>query len=283
MAELPGEIVRWLSEHNCAIHARISQNDHERYNLLINQTRIPLADAPSEQAFLGSTWLVAAKVNLVAGQSDAADFAITFRCAAGKLPCGSVSVDLDFSAWSEKNYVLLPSAAYNGNRYLARRIPYSPKLYYVQDIGPDKPMIITDVPKLSVCDGPSRIQERSGSMATPAIGFRSEKSATGFWLLTLQGNALGDYGIGIEETRGRDRATISITSPVVRELHNYRNCDMQAPSVDVPLDFKAGDEITIFFRVCFFAAPDVQALFDRFAAERKLPITTDHGPRTTDY
>jgi len=122
---------------------------------------------------------------------------------------------------------------------------------------------------LNLGEGVSRIQERSGSLATPAIGFHAEKSRRGFLLLTAQGNELGDYGISIEENRKRDHATISLTSPVMRELHNYRNCDSEFPSLDEPRDFKAGDEVTFSFRVFDFAAPKLQGLFDKFAAVRK--------------
>jgi hypothetical protein len=221
---------------------------------------------------------VAALTLPVTGHPEMAEVEVAFTCVSGELPQGSVAVDLEFSGWSDKNYVLLPSAAYDGNRFLSRRIPYSPKLYYVQDIGSDKPIIITDVPKLNEADGPSRIQERSGSLALPAIGFRSGVTRKGCWLLTQQGNALGDYGLGIEETRGRDRAILSVSSPVVREQYSYRICDMRFPSVDEPKDFRTGDVVTISFRLQFFEAPDVQALFDTFAAVRKANA---HGEAQT--
>ena len=32
-------------------------------------------------------------------------------------------------------------------------------------------MVISDVPRLNVGDGPSEIQERSGAMSVPSIGF----------------------------------------------------------------------------------------------------------------
>lgn len=264
-------ITDWLQSYGCSANGRISQYDHARYNLLVNQTRFPLHDGSTPR--LGASgWSLAVKCAFIEGLPEAIDFDITFTCVSGELPQASVSVDLEFYAWSGTNYVLLPSAAYNGNRFLSRRIPYSPKLYYVQDIGVDKPIILTDVPKLNEADGPSRIQERSGSMAVPAVGFRSEQTSKGCWVMTRQGNELGDYGLSIEETRGRDRAIISLTSPVVRELYNYRNCDMRFPSVDTPKDFKAGDAVTISFRLHFFNAPEVQSLFDRFAAIRKSPL-----------
>jgi len=262
----PQQISRRLAGFGGALSVRLNQYDHDRCNLLVNQQRLPLGKNSVTGSFLGSKWKILVSASRA---GDAADFTVTFRCVHGKVSSASVSVDLDFSGWSEKNYVLLPAAAYNGNRFLSRKIPYSPKLYFVQDIGADKPIIITDVPRLNLGEGVSRIQERSGSLATPAIGFNAGKSRRGFLLLTSQGNELGDYGIGIEENRGRDRATISLTSPVMRELHSYRICDSEFPSLDEPRNFKAGDEVTFRFRVFDFAAPKRQALFDKFASVRK--------------
>ena len=257
--------------------ARLNQYDHEHYNRLVHQASMPLL-ASSENGAVptlelgGSTWLVQATVTsrpMVKSASRSLDYQVVFRCVSGGLPQASVTLDLEFSQWSERNYVLLPGAAYNGNRFQSRCIAYSPKLYFAEDIGPDTPPIISDVPRLNLGAGPSRIQERSGSLCRPAMGFYSPSLSLACWILTLQGNALGDYGLSVEETRRRDRATFSITSPLVRELHNYRNCDLQFPSLDTPRDFQAGDKVAIRFRLRIFPAPRLQALFDQFAAIRK--------------
>ncbi|MDP4241102.1 MAG: hypothetical protein Q8904_16695, partial [Bacteroidota bacterium] len=268
-AQIPMEITDWLKNNNCTLSARINRYDNQRYNLLINQTQKTLGAKVVEMSFQGSKWQITSKALKVPGKDNAVDFEITFNCLGGTLSQGSLSVDLDLSSWSEKNYVLLPAAAYNGNRYQWRKLRYSPKLYEVQDIGPDKPIIITDVPKLNESGGFSRIQERSGSMSVPSIGFQSNTTQKGLWLLTQQGNTLGDYGINIEETRKRDKATISITSPIVREQYCYMLCDAHYPSFDKPGDFKAGDTVTIKLRLYGFKASTVQPLFDKFVLIRK--------------
>lgn len=272
--------IEWLQCFHGGLHARINQVDFARFNQPINQARIPLAGRSQELGFLDSSWVVEAEASAVPGNAETADVTVRFRCVSGIARQCSVSVELEFSNWLPSNFVLMPSAAYAGNRFLSRRIPYSPKLYYVQDIGPDKPIIVTDIPKLNEGPGPSRIQERSGSLATPAIGFYAEASGQGFWLMTTQGNALGDYGLGIEETRDRDRAILSITAPLVRELYSYRICDMRHPSEDVPRDFEAGNEVVITFRICGFSATGLQSLFDRFATARK-ELTPTQPPRST--
>jgi hypothetical protein len=267
----------WLSGQRATVIGRLNQYAPERCNLLVNQAGVVLTEGAGEIELSGSKWRILLHRSAVSGDKDAFDFEIVFTCQAGELFGGSVSVELEFEAWSTENYVLMPAAVYDGNRFMSRRIPYSPKLCFVDDIGPDKPVIVTDIPKLNDRDGPSRIQERSGSMAFPSIGFRSANSFRGIWLLTDQGNALGDYGIGIEETRDRSIATLSITSPLVRELYSYRMCDMRAPSTDVPKDFKAGDEVRIAFRLFAFDAPSVQALFSKYAEIRKPAVTESAG------
>ena len=265
----PTAVNAWLAGQGIVLHARLNQYAEDRFNLRVNEARAPLAERAGME-LAGSRWSVTC---LTTGNADSLALEVVFRCEAGDLPAAAVSVDVEISNWSEENYVLMPAAVYNGNRFLSRRIPYSPKLWFIDDIGPDKPIIVTDIPKLNDTAGPSRIQERSGSMALPSIGYQSPLTGRGLWLVTDQGKALGDYGLSIEENHDRSRATLSITAPLVRELYSYRMCDMRAPSLDAPEDFKAGDEIRISLRLHTFDAPDVQPLFDKYAEIRKPAAT----------
>ena len=268
-AQIPVSITQWLANNNGKLSARINQYDKDQYNLLINQNKFALTNGKQQEQFQHSSWKVSTSAKLVADKKEAVDYTVTFHCVSGNVDAASVSVDIDWNNWSEKNYVLLPAAAYNGNRYDWRRLRYSPKLYEVQDIGIDKPIILTDVPKLNGNGTVSRIQERSGDMATPSIGFSSDTTQKGMWLLTRQGNSLGDYGMDVAETRDRKRATFSITSPTVREQFVYKVCDAHYPSWDKPTNFKAGDSVTITFRLYAFDAPNTQSIFDKYAKIRK--------------
>ena len=268
-AQVAKSVFDWLKSNNGVLSASINQYNKQQYNLLINQNKFPLNNTKQQQHFQQSNWQITSKAVIVKNKEAAVDYSVTFKCISGKVAAASVSVQLDFTKWSEKNYVLMPSAVYNGNRYEWRRLRYSPKLYEVQDIGKDKPIVVTDIPKLNSNGAVSRIQERSGNMAVPSIGFISDTTKTGMWLLTKQGNSLGDYGMDIVETNDRSKATISITSPIVREQFVYKNCDAHYPSWDVPKDFKIGDSVTITFRLYAFKAPVTQAIFDKYATIRK--------------
>ena len=258
-----------MAQAGCTVAAQVTQHDPDRHNTVVHAFRTPVAAGQTLLKAEESRWKIGALMLPVAGQAGALDCVMTFRCVSGSVTNASLSAQLELDRWSGKNYVLLPAAAYNGNRFLARKIPYSPKLYYVQDIGPDKPVIITDVPRLNIGEGVSRIQDRVSSLSVPSIGFQDPERELGFLLLTRQGNDRGDYGIGIEENRDRSRAVISLTSPLVRELHSYRICNAEHPSTDRPADFKAGDSVTMSFRLHVFTAPKVQDLFDQFSRVRK--------------
>ena len=271
-AQIESSVLPWLANNNGSLSVRINQYNKEQYNLLTNQEKTSISAPVQSLQMKASSWQISTKASPCVDKKDAVDVAITFYCKSGSLNAASVSVDIDYNNWSEKNYVLMPSAVYNGNRYAWRRLRYSPKLYEVQDMGVDKPIVLTDIPKLNSNGAVSRIQERSGSMAVPSIGFISDTANTahkGVWLLTHQGNSLGDYGIDIAENRSRTQATISITSPIVREQFAYKICDARFPSWDIPKDFNAGDSVTISFRLYGFDAPTTQSIFDKYVDIRK--------------
>ncbi len=263
------EVIDQLIMNKRTLSVSVNQYDTEHYNLLINKNKIAVKASKQLQNVQNSSWQINTNATFSKDKKDAIDIEVKMKCISGKLNSASVSVEFDIANWSEKNYVLMPSAVYNGNRYDWRRLRYSPKLYEVQDIGKDKSIILTDIPKLNGNGEVSRIQVRSGDMALPSIGFISDTTKTGLWLLTKQGNDLGDYGFGITESKDRTKATIAITSPLVREQFVYKICDAHHPSWDVPKDFKSGDEVVITLRLYGFKAPKTQSIFDKYAQIRK--------------
>jgi len=257
-----------LESFSASIYGRLNVYDYSQYDRPLNSSRFKIT-AISRQSLCGSEWKVIKTVHPVQGRKGSMECSVTFLCSAGNLKQGSVAVDIDFAHWSTNNYVLLPAAAYNGNRYDSRRLRYSPKLHDIKDIGPDVPIIINDVPRLDNERGVSRIQERSGSMSVPSAGFLFRGEKKGLWFLFSQGNALGDYGVTIAESRERDSALLSLQTPIVRELHAYTHCSTEAGSWDRPHDFTAGESVTITFRLYPVDSPNTQSLFDSFLQIRK--------------
>jgi len=247
----------------------VQQYDHSLYNKMTNRTAV---EAVGNEQLLKTTtaeWKITTDKKAVSAKDNTLEYAVTFKLIKGYEKSAATSVEFGFDRWSKDNYVLLPAAAYNGNRFESRRIAYSPKLNDARDIGKDKPMIISDVPRLNIGDGPSQIQERSGGMALPCIGFQSVTDKKGFFLTTVQRNSYGDLGMNIEETSDRHKAFISLCSPLVRERTKYLICDSQSPSTDIPTDFKVGDEVKFRFRVYNFEAPKIQSVFDKYLLIRK--------------
>jgi hypothetical protein len=250
-----------------AVEARLARYDG---NLLIEDA----AAAVSQSARLlmklaGCEWACYCTVASVPERPDATDFVLNFKVVQGSPQNHSIGVRVRLEHWSVDNYVLIPAALYNGNRFESRPLSYPPLLTDPKDIGPNVPTIITDVPRLNISGGPSKVQLIAGDMATPAIGFYAPKTKQGYWLLTEQRTSLGDTGLSMEERPNRDRAYITLTAPHVREKHKYHANTTTYPSDDRGADFRPGDEIRLRFRTYEFPCSSIQGLFDRFVEIRK--------------
>lgn len=241
-------------------------------NELIDAHAVALAQNHSSHMLLkyaDSEWDCGCEVTNVSGRVEAKEFHLTFKVASGSPRNHSVAIVLTVDPWSPENYVLIPAALYNGNRFESRHLEYPPLLSDPKDIGPNVPTIITDVPRLNISSGPSRVQLVSGDMSTPAMGFYAPQTNQGFWLLTEQRTRVGDTGLGIEESLNRDRAFFTLTAPRVREKYKYHMCTTEYPSDDRGVDFKTGDELHLRFRTYSFPCSNIQGLFDGFVEIRK--------------
>lgn len=265
------EIQNLLTKNQLSLSFSVNNYDCDLYNKLVNSYVVNTEIKNTNQQMIKTQqaeWVVVSQFKATGNGIVDADF--TFKLTKGCEKESAVAVEMKVSNWSKQNFVLMPAAAYNGNRYESRKIPYSPKLNDYRDIGPDKPMIISDVPRLNIHEGPSFIQERSGGMTLPCVGLHSPKNKQGVLLITTQNNAWGDYGINIEETRNatNQSASISIISPLVRERYKYEIANNSVASPDVPANFMVGDEVKFSLRIRLFESPDIQSVFDQFLAAR---------------
>lgn len=243
------------------LHIKLIQYDYAYYSRRVHSS-ILLIDRPTGTIhFLDSIWQYNIVKHII---PEGEDIQVHLKLLEGHVSQTNITISFTHDDWSPENYVLMPAAAYNGNRFESRRIPYSPKLYDPRDIGPDKAPIISDVPRLNIHDGPSCIQDRSGAMSIPSMGFYSPAKQFGYLLFTPQASRLGDFGYSIEENRSRDKATFSISAPVVRERYQYRITDNQHPSQDKAPDWKEGDEISMPIHLHHFPCESIQGLFDHW-------------------
>ncbi len=231
---------------------------------------LPAAGEAVQAEFAGAHWEVRAAWEPVPDRPDAREGRITFRVVAGAAREVAVAVEFEEQDWSRDVFVLLPAAAYNGNRYPCRHYQYPPMVHEPADIGPNAPILVSDVPRLNAEDGaPSRLQLLTGDLTTPAMCFHNPRTGEAMILLTEQGSALGNHGVTVEESLSRASAVLRIEAPGVRRDTLYTMVNTATPSWDRGADWKAGDAVTLCFRLYRFPAADVQALYDRFAAVRK--------------
>jgi hypothetical protein len=260
-----GESEAWLQRNQCTLLARISHFNGNRRDA--SQTAVfPPGKTQSRLAFQHATWQCDYELSPVKERPDAVDLRLHFRLLQGSAQQTGVSLDLEFANWSARNYVLLPGAVYNGNRFRVQRTPYPP-LIKPADRRPDLPITINDLPHLNLSAGESRLEEFTGDLATPAVGFYCPGEQRAFWLLSDQQTRLGNAGLTVEESPDRSKGTIRITAPLVREMRPTINGLI--PSSDSAATWNTGDEITLRARLYSFPASRLQALFDRFLEIRK--------------
>ncbi len=272
-----------LMKNNGTISARINRYDTSRYNYLTGRKSVEMLSTSEKIDFEGTSWQITDQVTPLE-KPGKYEITVAFNCISGEVRNASVSVDINFREWAKENYVLMPAAVYNGNRFPAVVMDYMPFFYDYAQLGLNNPILLSDQPRLNYRDGVSRIQERSGSMSIPGLGSRSEKSKNGFWLCCKQGGDYGDFGIDIEENEARDKATISLTSPVVREVHRHWLCRMDVkPSTDTPVTFNAGDKTKITFIIDFFQCLEIQGLFDELADIRTKNYPSPEKPELIPF
>ncbi len=187
----------------------------------------------------------------LAGSDRGMELLLTFRLEKGTTESTGVGVAVDIQPWSIDNYVIIPAAVYDGNRFDCLEKSYPP-LFEPHEHRIDMPVTVTDVARLGKDDGPYVIEQTTGDASTPAIGFHDQKHAVGCWLLTQQENRLGNLGLFVEESPSRDTARLLVLSPPVR---TYRHGLCETVKIDeTPPPFNTGDELHIRINLYFFPA-----------------------------
>jgi hypothetical protein len=255
---------------NIQLQARLSQlsGSHETdYTLVALQ---PAGQTGTKTSFGGAQWDISLSLQPLVDQPDAVEGRMSFRVTQGAAHEVAVAVEWPVNPWSRDNFVLLPAATYNGNRFACRPYRYPPMVHEAGDIGLDAPICITDVPRLNVEDGmPSRLQVLTGDVTTPCIGFYAPHEHEAYLWLTEQRSQFGNHALTVEENAQRDLATLRIEAPGVRRDTLYSMANTSTPSWDHAAEWTAGTQVTLVFRIYRFPAQSVQDLYHRFAQVRK--------------
>ncbi|TWF40370.1 hypothetical protein FHW36_10452 [Chitinophaga polysaccharea] len=174
---------------------------------------------------------------------------LTFQVAKGNVSKAGVAVNFLFNNWEVDNYVIMPAAAYNGNRFDVLDYGYPP-LFKRKDYNKNPPITITNVPRLSKYEGESRMDLNTGDLSTPAVGIYFPRTQKGIWILTEQSTELGNSVLIFKENSQRNKAEFTIAAPSVRE--KYYSMANLSPSKETGADLKQGDKVTIRYRVYTF-------------------------------
>lgn len=165
---------------------------------------------------------------------------------------GVAEVRMDFTRWAESVQVLLPGSVYGGNRFRARCVPYPPIFKLEEDLRKDLPITVTDIARLNIMPGESRLERNTNDLATPAIGLYWAQEGIGCWLLLRSNLPGGPIGIVLAESEDRSKATLTLRIP----SHNLEEVGSER------------DE-TAFLRAHVFACSGVTDWIGRFAPIRK--------------
>lgn len=210
-------------------------------------------------------------------EKGALDLATTFKLVNGNAKSAAVAVSFNFDGWSDENYLMVPAIVYNGNRFHTVGNGYMPT--YTKDMfyNKDLPITMSNNPRLSYEKGKaSEIELLTGNAATPAFCFYSPSAQLGFILLTNQLTQFGNNGLFVEENSNHDHIRFDVSAPGVRKM--AAGFGDFFPSGDHAAEWKAGDQVTLNFRLFVFPAKDIPALFSMFMRVRKS-LTGPNHPR----
>ena len=262
-----------LRQARIAIAARLTSAGGEGH--VLAELPMGAASAARRSDRLGALALRAAAV---AGDHDAVELFATFHAKPGA-PAWHFALALDLQAWSPDHYLLLPGACYAGNRFESRFVGYPPLLTEPADIGPHVPPIVTDIPRLNLHAGPSRLEMAAGDLATPAVAVFAPGARLGLIVLVDPATSIGQTGLAISESDDRTHGTIAVSAPFRRP---NRRASSAVPAPREP-SRHAGEPVTLRARVLAFDCADIGELNARLFAVRKSLTGATARPHTLPF
>lgn len=210
-------------------------------------------------------------VALPGKQPDFFDVTASFKLTKGSAPSAAVSVSFNFDHWDISNYVLVPAMIYGGNRFRILPLEYPPYIHDKQQRPLDMPVTTTNILHLNQDGSFAKVEMNTGNVSTPVFSFFNPAIKKGFILLFEQDTELGNNGMILEEDARSEakvkRLSFAITAPGVRE-QRYVMCG-RAQSGDKPHDWKAGDELSLKFKIYCFNSQDITDFYEKVFNERK--------------
>ena len=166
--------------------------------------------------------------------------------------------------WQTENYLLLPAAVYDGNRSEIRADTYPP----INEPGLvelDPPLHTSHIAHFDR-NGGGVIEQTTGDVSFPGVGYYSPGKGISCWYLTPCRNELGNYGYTLtENTAGRELIFV-VNSPVYRRWHQL--ICRPVPANDPAGSLNCGDKISFDFRIFCREADSISCLFNHMTELR---------------
>lgn len=190
---------------------------------------------------------------------------------------GFVALTFKIDAFNESSYLFIPACVYNGNKFESLDKDYPP-MYNDCEIGVDRNIRITDVPRLNR-DGSGEIEISAADTATPCVGIYSpgkgkEKckckgkgKGKGYLLFFSQGCKGHDFSISVKT------GEISVCYPKLRKKQ-YRFPHI-IESCDKIVEISNGEMIEIPYRIFEFKINSINELYEKFFENRKCLYTNN--------
>ncbi len=224
--------------------------------------RVP-CDAQGPLSALGGSWQL---------QVDTGDPAckLSAQLLSGQVENIALGLSWKLTGWSPASYVLIPGAVYAGNRFHSTAYPYSPPKVGPSMSSTDRTPYIGDLPRLSLEEGPSHLDQMSIDAATPGMGIYFPEQQKALLLLTPQQNSWGPFGLELLENDARDEAELRLMSPGLRHDQYFSiNGGFCQESPDRGATLKPGDRIELPFQLHWVDCDSIQGLFDLLFAHRQ--------------
>lgn len=161
----------------------------------------------------------------------------------------SLALAFAFQEWRTEDYLLVPAAVYDANRFRVKKVPYAP-MFHREDYGKEVPVTITDIPHFSVGAGESAISLRAGDSSVPAVFlyFREQNRGAAFLYPCHAENGMENGCVILEKREEKASVlTLRIMAPAVRSRGMYRFGDIRSdvPCEDRPASLRAGESLAI--------------------------------------
>lgn len=183
---------------------------------------------------------------------------------------GFLEIRFERELWDKEEYVLLPGAVYNGNRFDSLDRAYPP-MFTPEEAKVDMPVTITNAAARLNKDGSGRVVLASGEVTVPCIGVFDKKNEMAYLIFTEQEVKNENVSFSYEE------GILSVSVP-----RDRRNASPSGVHHDTGIKFEKGEIVTVPYCLIEEKCQDLPEFYKIFSDNRKImglddTYTKEHG------